>query len=35
MHPFEAMIATFDATGDLAYQRRAGNLFENLWRTGV
>jgi mannose/cellobiose epimerase-like protein (N-acyl-D-glucosamine 2-epimerase family) len=27
MHLFEAMIATFDATGDLAYQRRAGDLF--------
>jgi mannose/cellobiose epimerase-like protein (N-acyl-D-glucosamine 2-epimerase family) len=27
MHLFEAMIATFDATGDPAYQRRAGDLF--------
>jgi mannose/cellobiose epimerase-like protein (N-acyl-D-glucosamine 2-epimerase family) len=27
MHLFEAMIATFDATGDLAYQKRAGDLF--------
>jgi mannose/cellobiose epimerase-like protein (N-acyl-D-glucosamine 2-epimerase family) len=27
MHLFEAMIATFDATGDLAYQSRAGDLF--------
>jgi mannose/cellobiose epimerase-like protein (N-acyl-D-glucosamine 2-epimerase family) len=28
MHLFEAMIATYDATGDLAYQGRAGELFE-------
>jgi mannose/cellobiose epimerase-like protein (N-acyl-D-glucosamine 2-epimerase family) len=28
MHLFEAMVATFDATGDLAYQSRAGRLFE-------
>jgi mannose-6-phosphate isomerase len=28
MHLFEAMVATFDATGDLAYQSRAGKLFE-------
>jgi mannose/cellobiose epimerase-like protein (N-acyl-D-glucosamine 2-epimerase family) len=27
MHLFEAMIATFDATGDPAYQKRAGDLF--------
>jgi mannose-6-phosphate isomerase len=27
MHLFEAMIAAFDATHDLAYQRRAGDLF--------
>jgi mannose-6-phosphate isomerase len=27
MHLFEAMIATFDATGDPVYQRRAGELF--------
>jgi mannose/cellobiose epimerase-like protein (N-acyl-D-glucosamine 2-epimerase family) len=27
MHLFEAMIASFDATRDLAYQSRAGNLF--------
>jgi mannose/cellobiose epimerase-like protein (N-acyl-D-glucosamine 2-epimerase family) len=27
MHLFEAMIATFDATGDLVYQTRAGELF--------
>jgi mannose/cellobiose epimerase-like protein (N-acyl-D-glucosamine 2-epimerase family) len=27
MHLFEALIATFDATGDLVYQRRAGDLF--------
>jgi mannose/cellobiose epimerase-like protein (N-acyl-D-glucosamine 2-epimerase family) len=27
MHLFEAMIATFDATADPAYQRRAGDLF--------
>jgi mannose/cellobiose epimerase-like protein (N-acyl-D-glucosamine 2-epimerase family) len=27
MHLFEAMIATFDATGDPAYQNRAGDLF--------
>ncbi len=27
MHLFEAMIATFDATGDLVYQNRAGDLF--------
>lgn len=27
MHMFEAMIATFDATGDLAYQSRAGDLY--------
>jgi mannose/cellobiose epimerase-like protein (N-acyl-D-glucosamine 2-epimerase family) len=28
MHLFEAMIATFDATGDPVYQNRAGDLFE-------
>ena len=28
MHLFEAMIATYEATGDLAYQSRAGRLFE-------
>jgi mannose/cellobiose epimerase-like protein (N-acyl-D-glucosamine 2-epimerase family) len=28
MHLFEAMIATYDATGALAYQSRAGNLFQ-------
>jgi mannose-6-phosphate isomerase len=27
MHLFEAMIATFDATGDPVYQNRAGDLF--------
>jgi mannose/cellobiose epimerase-like protein (N-acyl-D-glucosamine 2-epimerase family) len=27
MHLFEAMIAAFDATGDLVYQSRAGELF--------
>jgi mannose/cellobiose epimerase-like protein (N-acyl-D-glucosamine 2-epimerase family) len=27
MHLFEAMIATFDATGDQVYQNRAGDLF--------
>jgi mannose/cellobiose epimerase-like protein (N-acyl-D-glucosamine 2-epimerase family) len=27
MHLFEAMISTFDATGDPVYQTRAGNLF--------
>jgi mannose/cellobiose epimerase-like protein (N-acyl-D-glucosamine 2-epimerase family) len=27
MHLFEAMIATFDATGDPTYQNRAGDLF--------
>jgi mannose/cellobiose epimerase-like protein (N-acyl-D-glucosamine 2-epimerase family) len=27
MHLFEAMIATFDATGDLAYQSRAGDFY--------
>jgi mannose/cellobiose epimerase-like protein (N-acyl-D-glucosamine 2-epimerase family) len=27
MHLFEAMIASFDATGDPAFQRRAGELF--------
>jgi mannose/cellobiose epimerase-like protein (N-acyl-D-glucosamine 2-epimerase family) len=27
MHLFEAMIATFDATGDAVYQSRAGDLF--------
>ena len=27
MHLFEAMIALFDATGDLAFQQRAGDLF--------
>jgi mannose-6-phosphate isomerase len=27
MHLFEAMIATFDATGDPAYQNRAGELY--------
>jgi mannose/cellobiose epimerase-like protein (N-acyl-D-glucosamine 2-epimerase family) len=27
MHLFEAMIATFDATGDKSYQRRAGELY--------
>jgi mannose/cellobiose epimerase-like protein (N-acyl-D-glucosamine 2-epimerase family) len=27
MHLFEAMIATFDATGDPAFQNRAGNLY--------
>ena len=27
MHLFEAMIAAFDATGDLVYQNRAGELF--------
>jgi mannose/cellobiose epimerase-like protein (N-acyl-D-glucosamine 2-epimerase family) len=27
MHLFEAMIATFDATKDVAYQNRAGDLF--------
>jgi mannose/cellobiose epimerase-like protein (N-acyl-D-glucosamine 2-epimerase family) len=27
MHLFEAMIAAFDATGDLAYRNRAGDLF--------
>jgi len=27
MHLLEAMIATFDATGDLVYQNRAGELF--------
>jgi mannose-6-phosphate isomerase len=28
MHLFEAMIAAYEATGDLAYQSRAGRLFE-------
>ena len=28
MHLFEAMIATFDATGDLAYQHRAGEFYQ-------
>jgi mannose/cellobiose epimerase-like protein (N-acyl-D-glucosamine 2-epimerase family) len=28
MHLFEAMIATFDATGDPVYQNRAGDLFD-------
>ena len=28
MHLFEAMIATFEATGDPVYQSRAGELFE-------
>jgi mannose/cellobiose epimerase-like protein (N-acyl-D-glucosamine 2-epimerase family) len=27
MHPFKAIIATFDATGDLAYQSRVGQSF--------
>jgi mannose/cellobiose epimerase-like protein (N-acyl-D-glucosamine 2-epimerase family) len=27
MHLFEALIATFDATGDLAYQTRAGEIY--------
>jgi mannose/cellobiose epimerase-like protein (N-acyl-D-glucosamine 2-epimerase family) len=28
MHLFEAMIATFDATGDLGYQQRAGEFYQ-------